>query len=116
MCAIDLEPCEVWRETVHLARRPHGCSCCGLPIGCGDPYVAHFSIFEGDVSNQALCAPCWFARAQFADAHGTTPQPGYFMELLWECIVDNGDRADPWRLILAVLLKRVRRAKMEGRA
>lgn len=106
MCVVDLEPCSVWRETPHKARKVHRCDCCETPIVVGEYYLSHFSIFEGDTVYQSMCFACWLAREQFADAHyGLKSNPGFFPEMLRECI-DDSESSSLWRELLEQIRRR----------
>ena len=102
MCAIDLEPCEVWRETPRMARKDHVCSCCGADIKPGSTYTDHFSIFERAASQAKLCEPCRADRDAFAEAHGgMKPHPSCFVETLEDCIQDGDDDSEArWKPML----------------
>lgn len=109
MCYIDYEPCTVWNETHHKARKEHICSCCGRTIRIGEIYMTHFSVFEGDVTSQKCCAECEKDRQEFADAHeGTLCTPGSLVGDLKDCIYDGGDDTDPWKLMSDRIKNRTR--------
>jgi hypothetical protein len=119
MCSIDLEPCDLWRETPRIARKPHHCSACGAAINPGDAYLDHFSLFEGETSSEAACYACWLAREEFADAHGQKFTPSALEGMLSECYSDlPKDRAFAqerryavrWAKSLRALKTRSRRA------
>lgn len=107
MCVIDLEPCEVWRESRHKARKVKRCSCCSVWIEPGTYYWTHFSIYEGEASTGALCEPCFADREVFAAAHELTPAPVAFWQMLCDCIVEN-DEDDPqgWKVMQAGIAAR----------
>lgn len=86
MCSIDLEPCDLWRETPRIARKPHRCSACGAAIHPGTAYLDHFSLFEGVSSSESACFTCWLAREEFADAHGQRFPPSALADLLADCL------------------------------
>lgn len=95
MCSIDLEPCEVWDEREVRARKSHVCSSCDGPIRAGELYVRHFSIFEGSLCSGKICDACAKDIAEFADAHGSGGcQPGYFEQLLIDCIAEGDEESD----------------------
>ncbi len=103
MCFVDLEPCEVWRETERKARKPHRCSCCRGTIPAGDEYLVHFSVFQGDATSEKMCLPCRDDRKAFADAHeGTLCTPSFLREMVAECVSEDedGDGAK-WAAMLA---------------
>lgn len=106
MCLIDLEPCSVWREEPRKARKDHKCDGCWAVIAVGQKYLSHFSVLDGDATSEAMCSACEAARKEFADVHGTSPTPGFMVELLRECIGERDDKADRWRPMLASILAR----------
>lgn len=106
MCSLDLEPCSVWRERVHVARKVRNCNSCGQVIRPGDPYLSHFDVFEGEANHEAACFVCWGVRQQFADAHGQSFAPSMLDDQLWACI--DGDGESEWRDSLAIVLRRYR--------
>ena len=108
MCDIDLEPCEVFRETpVKAARKAHVCSCCGGPIRAGEGYLQHFSVYDGEVRTEKACAACVAMTQAFAKAHsGHYSNPSYMPDLLQGC-VDSGDEdAAQWIAALEALRQR----------
>lgn len=107
MCDIDLEPCTVWRETPRKARKERECGCCGTPIRPGDPYLSHFSIYDGEATSDSVCFACWWIRESFAQSHGQSMQPDALEETLRSCIDEDGRESD-WRPEMASLLKRER--------
>ena len=91
MCDIILDTCDVWRETKHKAYKRYRCACCRTPIHIGAEYWRHFSIFDSNVTSEALCLSCWSDRETFTDAHGElTPTPGGFWYMLLGCIEEDG--------------------------
>jgi hypothetical protein len=101
MCAIDLEPCDVWRETERTARKAHRCSSCGGQIAPGARYLSHFSMFEGDYTYNKMCLLCRDDRKTFSDDHGIGPTPGYFPRLLADCIADGDEESESkWKPML----------------
>jgi hypothetical protein len=106
VCAIDLEPCAVWREVVRKARKVHECDGCGAIIPVGEHYTAHAHVFDGPVRSDKMCSVCWVLREDFADAHGMRCMPSNLWEMLDECT--QGERSSPWRLHLAILKRRWR--------
>jgi hypothetical protein len=109
MCYIDLEPCTIWNETHHKARKEHTCSCCGRTIRVGECYMTHFSIFEGETTSEKCCNDCEEDRQVFADAHeGTLCSPGWLENLLRDCISDGDDDTDPWKLMLGRIKSRTK--------
>lgn len=112
MCSIDLDPAEFWEETGAIARKRHRCDACGSNIPPGEPYLRHRSLLtdagDREWHHEKMCAPCWFVRQEFADAHGVSFWPSMLIEQLQECIADDGD--DDWRDSLAFMLRRNRAA------
>ena len=90
MCDIILDTCDVWRETKHKAYKRHRCACCRTPILAGAEYWRHFSIFDNEITSEALCLLCWSDREIFTHAHGElTPTPGAFWNMLLSCIEED---------------------------
>lgn len=89
MCEINLEPCDVFQDTHRRARKPHVCDCCGGAIDPGEVYIAHFSVMDGDITAEKMCALCDLAAADFQQEHKTRSNPSYMRELLEECLVDE---------------------------
>lgn len=114
MCVIDLEPAEVWRESRHKARTPKRCACCHTQIKPGNMYYSHFSVYEGLPTASVICEPCHADREIFGQAHGLTPTPRAFYNLLLDCITENGDE-DPqgWIAMRDRILKRETRQANE---
>jgi hypothetical protein len=109
VCSLDVDDaCPVWNERVRTARKQHACDCCGQVISSGEQYLYHSHVFDGTAGSEKMCAVCWFVRESFANAHGQTCVPSNVLETLREC--SHGDRSSPWRLHLAVLLRRRRTA------
>jgi hypothetical protein len=106
MCAIDLEPCAVWREVVHRARKEHVCDGCGSVVPAGEHYTAHAHVFDGHARSEKMCAVCCVVRESFSEQHGLRCQPWDIRNMLAECI--QGERSSPWRLHLAILKRRWR--------
>jgi hypothetical protein len=93
----DFDPCDVWREKPVIARKPHRCSCCSIRIAPKNAYMSHFSVAEGDTCSEAMCVACWAARDEFSNAHGgNMPTPGYFWELLRDCVDESGSTRKYW--------------------
>ena len=92
MCDINLDVCQVWRETKHRARKPHRCACCRVSIQVGQEYISHFSVFDNEATSEALCLPCQADRADFTAAHSElTPAPSAFYQMLLDCIDENAE-------------------------
>jgi hypothetical protein len=108
MCELELEPCEVWRETYRTARKEHRCSSCGGPIRGGEKYRDHFSIFEGHRTSQRACATCAADMDAFGKEHGTWPIPSHLAETLQECIADGDEESERvWKPMLEALRARM---------
>jgi len=58
MCFYYDDVCSVWRQTIHVARKPHPCESCRRQIEPGEQYLSVFSIFEGDADTRCLCNQC----------------------------------------------------------
>lgn len=103
MCQLDFdEMASVWDETQVKARKAHRCDCCDGPILPGEVYLKHFSLHDGYVCSEKVCAACRPMRAAFLAAHGSTGTPGSMRPLLDQCIeaeADEGheDVAERWR-------------------
>ena len=102
MCDIDLEPCEVWRETRRRARKAHRCSCCRVEIPAGEMYCDHFSVYEGDGRREKLCLVCHADRERFADAHGgMICMPDHLPDMLADCIAEGDEESEQmWKPML----------------
>jgi len=97
VCVIDqLDPCEVWRETLCRARKSHRCSCCRGLIRQGETYIVHFSVFEGNASSEKICSACLADREEFCREHinGQLCGPSFFSELLDECIAEGDPESE----------------------
>lgn len=91
MCGLDLEYCEVFDETKRKARKDHKCDCCGGSIVRGSTYLKHFSVFDGDITSEKICAACFEDREMFAKEHNhMKPTPGYTRELIREYLYERG--------------------------
>lgn len=108
MCAIDLEPSEVWQQTwIKRARKDHSCDSCGRTIRAGEPYERHFSVYEGTPHAEKVCAECYADREEFFRAHDTVGIPSQFADLLNDCIADGDEESDQrWRPMLDALKQR----------
>ncbi len=99
MCYIDLDPCEVWDETVvKAARKLHRCHCCGGPILPSKPYVKHFFIIDGQATFEKMCMTCDRMSKRFQDDHGQRSNPSFMPELLADCISEDDDGSKKWLL------------------
>jgi hypothetical protein len=95
VCDIDLEPCEVWKETkIGKARKAHKCDCCHGPIRVGEPYTKLFTVYEGDASSEKSCSACDDDVATFQDDHTVRGVPSYMPELYQQCVQDSMDEGD----------------------
>lgn len=115
MCDIEFDgACAVWEERTVRARKSHRCQCCGLPVEVGEFYLRHFSVYDGDASDEALCFTCWWVREEFEQEHGVGITPSGFFEMLRDCVVNDGDHDNKWRPYLALIQKRIRRNATRG--
>lgn len=114
MCTIDIEYfSEVWRETPHVATKTHRCDCCLVVVKPGEPYLFHFSVFEGFETKEKMCFECWCARQQFSEAHGYMMPPGSLEPMLGDCINDGDEsEAQQWQAVLDDISNR-RRNRVE---
>lgn len=106
MCIIEMEPCDVWSETQRTARKAHRCSSCRGPIGPGERYTVHFSIYDREMTRAKLCGLCLADRMEFTESHGgdlLIPDPASFPTLLRECIGEDEESARRWTPMLTVL-------------
>lgn len=59
MCFYDDDGyCEVYEETVRVARKAHQCVSCGRDILPRQQYVSVFSIYEGTAGSEKICNLC----------------------------------------------------------
>ncbi len=87
MCDIDVDdPCEVWKETRHTARKEHACDCCGGRIKPRDVYTRIFMISDGCPSVERECASCSAMMALFKQHHRNWWNPGMMRDALQECV------------------------------
>ena len=101
MCELhldDSEPCTIWRENRHKARKVHKCDSCYRQIMPGQEYLYHFNVFDGDATTEHICAECANNRQEFADEHGgylvPATQLSYYLQ---ECISDEPESAERWQ-------------------
>lgn len=80
-----------YRELRHVARKPHDCCACEIPIVPGDIYYAISAQWEGRVEGWKRCARCQFVHEQLRDicqADGSWPDEelncGHTFEERWE--------------------------------
>lgn len=101
MCSIDLEPCEVWNESIQRAKKEHTCACCGRIVKSGHRYAKVFMVFEGQATTERSCLPCWRAGGVFADAHdGMRCTPGSLEDMIVECIDEGDEGVGQWKRML----------------
>jgi hypothetical protein len=106
MCILgDGDGADVWEQRPHVARKARRCDCCRSTIRPGQPYEAHFSVYEGEAYRESICFPCWLAREEFSEAHDDIGcMPSGVRDLLHDCIDENGED-DPasarWSVLLA---------------
>lgn len=103
MCDMDSgETCSVWNEREIKARKAHRCASCHALVRPGEKYLRHFSVFDGEATDEASCLDCNADRRAFGSAEGHfIPSPGYFVEALQSCISDGDDESDTkWRPML----------------
>lgn len=111
MCYIDLDPCDVWRESIQKAAKVHVCDTCRRQIQSGRRYATVFMVFEGQASSEKSCLPCWRAGGAFADAHdGMRCTPGSLVDMLLECIDENDEGVGQWKRMLNRIRKRGEKA------
>lgn len=109
MCTLESEGyAEVWREVPRIARKPRECWCCDSLIAAAQPYLSHFSVYDGRASNEQLCVACWWSRKVFSDAHDYYPMPGGFWEVLQNCIGEEDESEAEWRAHFAAIKRRYR--------
>jgi hypothetical protein len=95
MCDIDLEPCEVWKESkVKAARKAHTCSCCHGPINVGEPYTKLFVVYEGEAESEKSCKACDDDVATFMADHTMRGVPSLMPDLYQQCVDESEDEGD----------------------
>lgn len=102
MCEIDWLDgfAEEISTTERTARILHRCSGCGGPIPKGRKYVRRVTAYEGQLSTEKLCRPCKTDSDRFAKEHGWGFLQDWY-EFLSECVIGDGDDADPrWRMMM----------------
>jgi hypothetical protein len=90
MCVVDLEQCSAFVDNpVKKARKEHVCDCCHRTIAIGEPYIKHFSVFDGDVTAEKCCTQCHADRVEFSlpRGHAMCPPSG-FEPMLLSCVDD----------------------------
>ena len=111
MCSIDLEPCDVWCESLVTARKQHVCDCCGGLIRIGAQYTRHFSVYDKAPTSEKMCATCAKVCERFVASHGQRSSPSTMRELLEECIGERDDDSWRWRLDVLNMDRRAATAK-----
>lgn len=118
MCYLNLDCAKVWNEAPRIARKEHMCDACCAAIPKGAAYLHHSSLYDGHWTTEAMCFPCWWVRATFAEAHGQTCAPGMLMETLRECVRSASpatwrrDRPTLWAPELTSVLRRYRTSEV----
>lgn len=117
MCEVyadDYDRCTVWAETAHLARKQHRCNACCGTIMPGTKYQRHFSVIDGYVTSEKVCADCTVVRAAYLAEHRIIGVPSRTEFELRECVGPSryrehwGDTERKWRSALAGMLQRRR--------
>lgn len=109
MCDIDLEQCDVFRETPRVARKAHRCSSCGARIAPREAYLDHFSNGDGPCA-EAMCFACWCAREEFMEGGHPLFNPSALHDLVSGCIEDE-ETERRWRPLLDALNDRYETAR-----
>lgn len=119
MCEIwsdDYDMCAVWSETRRRARKRHRCDSCAGAIMVGEQYLRHFSVHDGNVTDEKSCSACTAVRDVFLREHGIIGVPSRFAFELQECVGPRryrehwGETEFRWRKALAGMLRRGRAA------
>lgn len=114
MCEIGGDDhADAWEDRVLTARKVHVCDGCGSRIAPGEKYLRFWSVTDGNHCSEKGCAACWFTRQAFGEAHSFYVVPSYLHDSLRDCIDEDDDEG--WRIALAALLRRKRRAAREAR-
>ena len=58
MCFYYEGTCEVYRESIHVARKTHKCCSCRKDISVGEQYLSVFTVFEGESDTRSVCNLC----------------------------------------------------------
>lgn len=58
MCFYNDEHADLYRETIHKARKAHHCLSCNKTIQPGEQYLLVFTLFEGSADNTKICNLC----------------------------------------------------------
>ena len=90
MCSIDLEQCSVFTDTARKARKEHKCDCCARKVLKGETYFKHFSVYDGNVTDEKCCMECNNDRTEFASHRGhMNTNPSSFQNMLYECAAEE---------------------------
>lgn len=115
MCEISYDdgPCTIWEEKHVRARKEHVCSCCHAIVWPGEKYTTHFSLFDGEATYEKCCSECDVWRQLFGSVpeHHGVPGPGYFREVLGDCIGSGGEEDLVWRIARFRIRRRELKAK-----
>jgi hypothetical protein len=75
VCDTDFDTCDVFDITTPVARKPHRCGECDLPVKPGRTYVRVGSLYEGQWSTYHAHAECFalmrFIEKEVCGDHGT---------------------------------------------
>jgi hypothetical protein len=114
MCHIynDGDVCQVWRETEVRARKAHKCNACHRTIAAGETYLKHFSVYDGDCTDEKACKECKESREAFLAEpdHEVIFSPSFHEEELQSCIGYGADDVENKKWIDALRALRERRA------
>lgn len=114
MCEVDFggEYSTLLSEEVGRSRKEHQCTECRTRISSGEFYTRRSSVCNGSLSVQKLCAHCAKDEKEFAEAHGVGWFGGGWLDFLSDCIVGDGEDADPrWVAMLERARVRGKRAR-----
>lgn len=96
MCEIYFdESAELLRESHPKARKKHKCKGCGGPINPGEVYLIRVSLFDSQITEDKLCNECEKDSNRFFREHGVGWVTNGWLEWLDECVVGDGEGADP---------------------
>ena len=105
MCEIrleDSEPVGFWNERdVKRARKSHDCDSCDGQILPGEPYRWVSYSWDGGVYTEKQCAGCREDYVEFCKEHRTSIPWPELRAYLNECIDQEPDTSERWRLALA---------------
>lgn len=86
MCMIeDGEPCDVWIETAHRARKEHKCEECYRMIMPGEMYRRIFMVSDGHARTSKMCAHCTKAAGLLVEQCGGYAAGGVLEDLTQHC-------------------------------